>query len=370
MSRSKTIVTTAITTLLAIAILMIAFAWSGLYPVGAGSSHFAPIGWLLETTRERSVTLRASDLFVPEDIDSPERVSAGAGHYKDMCAGCHGAPGTEPARSFNPAPPALYRHHVEPREAFWTIKHGLRMTAMPSHLDHSDTDNWNTVAFVRALPDMSAEEYNQITEGATHDHADGQEHDHGAMTSSESETDSGEQSGHEHAEGISHKHSESVETEKGQSHDHGSEHHPEQTSDNDRSAADHDQAHAAPTPEEAINFFHHSLVEGRAEDALAYLHPQATVIEGGRTEAVSHYADGHMKSDMQFLGQISIEPISREVLVDSDTQATIVTKRRMHGQTEQGTLDIISVETATLIKEDADWRIVQLAWSSTPYGDT
>lgn len=81
MSRSKTIVTTAITTLLAIAILVIAFVWSGLYPVGAGSSHYAPIGWLLETTRTRSVAVRASDLVVPEDIDSPERIAAGAGHY-------------------------------------------------------------------------------------------------------------------------------------------------------------------------------------------------------------------------------------------------------------------------------------------------
>ena len=77
-----------------------------------------------------------------------------------------------------------------------------------------------------------------------------------------------------------------------------------------------------------------------------------------------------MKNDMRFLGQISIEPISREVIVDSDTQATIVTRRRMHGQTEQGTLDIISVETATLVKENSGWRIVQLAWSSTPYADT
>lgn len=356
MTRFTTIVTTAITTLLAIAILVIAFAWSGLYPVGASSSHYAPVGWLLETIRKRSVAVRASNLVVPEDIDSPERVAAGAGHYKDMCAGCHGAPGTEPAQSFNPAPPALYRHSVEPSEAFWTIKHGLRMTAMPSHLDHSDTDNWDTVAFVRALPDMSAEEYNRVTEGATHRHADGQEHDHGAQSSGGNEPGSDKESGHEHAEGASH--------------DHGNQHQPESSSDHAHSATDHDHRHAASTPEEAIDSFHHALVEGRSEDALAYLHPQAIIIEGGQIESVSHYADGHMKSDMRFLGQITIEPISREVLIESDTQTTIMTKRRMFGQSEQGSIDIISVETATLTKENAGWQIAQLAWSSTPYTDT
>lgn len=370
MTNFKTIFISVIATLLAVVIGVIAFAWSGLYPVAASSDHNAPVGWLLETTRRRSVAVRASDLVVPQDIDSPERIAAGTGHYKDMCAGCHGAPGTEPSQAFNPAPPALYRHRLDPREAFWTIKHGLKMTAMPSHLDHSDTDNWDTVAFVLALSEMSADQYKRMTEGATHAHADSQEHDHGAESSGGNDLGNNEESAHEHAEGGSHEHSKSVEMQKEQSHDHGSQHSPASTSDDNHSPTDHAHVNEASTAEEAVDSFHHALVEGRAENVLAYLHPQAVITEGGQIESVSHYTAGHMKGDMRFLGQISIEPLSREVLVDNDTQATIMTKRRMHGQTEQRVLDIVSVETATLVKEDGGWRIVQLAWSSIPYDDT
>src|SRR5699024_7595463 len=154
---------TAIKTLIVMTILavlvVIALAFSGIYPVAVGSGHSAPVAWLLKTARERSVSVRASDLVVPNDIDSAERIAAGAAHYDAMGAGCHGKPGRAPADSFEPAPPALYRQRLEPRAAFWTIKHGLKMTAMPSHLDHSDKENWDTVAFVQALPDMSNERY-------------------------------------------------------------------------------------------------------------------------------------------------------------------------------------------------------------------
>src|SRR5690625_3793703 len=141
-------IATVIKTLLAVMILaalsLFAFVWSGRYPVAAGTGHSAPVAWLLKTTRERSVAVRAADLVVPDDLDSPERVAAGAAHYDAMCVACHGKPGQEPADAFEPAPPALYRKRLEPRAAFWTIKHGLKMTAMPSHLDHSDEENWDT----------------------------------------------------------------------------------------------------------------------------------------------------------------------------------------------------------------------------------
>ena len=75
MTKSKTISVTVIATLLAVVIAAVAFAWSGLYPVAASSGHTAPVDWLLETTRKRSVAVRASDLVVPEDLGSSERIA-------------------------------------------------------------------------------------------------------------------------------------------------------------------------------------------------------------------------------------------------------------------------------------------------------
>lgn len=326
MKKFTTILKTILATLLVVVLAALAVVFSGTYPVAVGTDHVPPFGWLLETTRERSVAVRASDLTVPGDLDAPERIAAGAGHYDSMCAGCHGKPGSDPADVFDPAPPALYRHRVEPRAAFWVIKHGLKMTAMPSHLDHSDAENWDTVAFLRALPDMGEDEYAQLTAEATHEHAEGEAHEHDP--SGESATGEGD----------------------------------------DEDATGHEHDAAADTPEAAIDGFHHALVEGRGQEALAFLHPDATIVEGGTVETPDHYAAGHMKSDIEFLGRMEIEQLERDVQI-AGMQATVTTRRRMQGRLDGRRIDLVGSETATLVETVDGWRITQLAWSSLPFAE-
>lgn len=193
----------------------IAYAYSGLYDVSVGSGHNALTGWYLETLRERSIERRAADLRVPGDLHLEQRVEAGAGHYKETCAACHGHPGGEASRSFDPPPPALYRRARPSTEAFQAVKHGIKMTAMPHHRDHSDADIWDIVAFLNRLPEMDKAEYEAITAEAEHVHADGEEHEQGAPTPSAA--DDAAQSGepdHAHDEGHDHDHGED-------GHDHG-----------------------------------------------------------------------------------------------------------------------------------------------------
>lgn len=339
MKNTSTVIKTLVATTILFVLLVLGFAWSGLYPVAVGSGHSAPVAWLLQTVRERSVAARAADLTVPSDLDSSERIAAGAAHYDSMCAGCHGKPGKEPAESFDPRPPALYRHQMEAREAFWTIKHGLKMSAMPSHLDHSDQENWDTVAFVRALPEMSTDEYRELTANASHDHGDG--HDHGSG-SRETETDS-------HATNDSHEHGSDNE-----GHQQGPE------------SGDHRRDMQADSPEQVIDGFHHALVEGRRKAALAFLHPRATIIEGGHVQSVDEYAAGHLGSDMAFLAQIDIEPLSRDIQLGTG-QATVETRSRFRGQVNEQSIDLESIEFATLIETNEGWRIGQIAWSSRPF---
>jgi len=341
MQKISTIIKTLLSAAVLAVLLLIGFAWSGLYPVAAGSGHSAPVAWLLETVRKRSVAARASGLVVPNDLNASERIAAGAGHFDSMCAGCHGKPGQEPADSFGPKPPALYRYQLEARKAFWTVKHGLKMTAMPSHLDHSDKENWDTVAFVRALPDMSAEEYRDLTTGATHDHGEGDGHDHGSG-SRNTQTDSRATD---------------------DSHEHGAD------DDAHQNAADsggHRHDMQADSPQQVINGFRHALVEGRREAALALLHQRATIIEGGHVQSVDEYAAGHLGSDMAFLSAIDIKQLSRDVQ-PGDGQVTIETRSRFSGQVNDQSIDLESVEFATLIETDEGWRISQIAWSSQPF---
>jgi mono/diheme cytochrome c family protein len=55
----------------------------------------------------------------------------------------------------------------DPRRAFWTIKHGIKMSAMPAwgkSLD--DATIWDIVAFLRQMPTVSSETYQQLSHGS------------------------------------------------------------------------------------------------------------------------------------------------------------------------------------------------------------
>ena len=50
-------------------------------------------------------------------MDDEELVKTGFSHYDEMCAGCHGAPGADPAEGFNPSPPDLSEDALKFRPA-------------------------------------------------------------------------------------------------------------------------------------------------------------------------------------------------------------------------------------------------------------
>jgi hypothetical protein len=58
-----------------------------------------------------------------------------------------------------------------PKEQFWIIKHGVKLTAMPAWgKTHSDELIWDMVAFVRQLPRMSPAQYQAAIASAPEDH--------------------------------------------------------------------------------------------------------------------------------------------------------------------------------------------------------
>lgn len=153
------------------------FIWSGIYDIGADAPHTRPVAALLEALRERSVAAHASAIHVP-DLDSPDMLAEGAEHYSAMCTGCHLAPGmtdSEIRPGLYPQPPNLSKHGVhDPAQAFWVIKHGIKMSGMPAWgKTHTDEQIWNIVAFVQKLPSMSTAEYQRLTQSSVdHEHDD------------------------------------------------------------------------------------------------------------------------------------------------------------------------------------------------------
>ena len=145
--------------------------YAGLYNIAADVPHPQPVYWLYETVRDRSVAARARDVVVPTDLDDANRISTGAGLYAEMCSGCHLAPGmkrTEISRGLYPRAPELRRQtDLAPAEQFWAIKHGVKMTGMPAWgVTHDDELLWDVVAFVRKLPELTAEQYQTLVRNA------------------------------------------------------------------------------------------------------------------------------------------------------------------------------------------------------------
>lgn len=76
-----------------------------------------------------------------------------------------------------PSAPDLARTNLSPAEQFWTIKHGIKLTAMPAWgKTHSDELIWDMVAFIQKLPSMSPEQYKKIVASAPEDHEEIMEH--------------------------------------------------------------------------------------------------------------------------------------------------------------------------------------------------
>ncbi|MGH8325188.1 MAG: c-type cytochrome [Steroidobacteraceae bacterium] len=148
------------------------FGWSGLYNIGADDPHWRVTYNALEVVRDRSIHQRSKNLRVP-DLEDPQLILKGAGQYAAMCTECHLAPGvndSELRAGLYPQPPNLTRTRVDPRDAFWVIKHGIKMSGMPAWgKTHDDATIWSVVAFIEKLPGMSPQQYKAIVANAPPD---------------------------------------------------------------------------------------------------------------------------------------------------------------------------------------------------------
>jgi mono/diheme cytochrome c family protein len=118
---------------------------------------------------DRSVEKRAPNEKNPYTGDSAA-IATGLDHYRENCVMCHGAPGVpgaELSKGLNPHAPSLAKEENDTPdgELFWIIKHGIRMTPMPAFgPTHTDEEIWKIVAFIRHLPDLTAQERDALRE--------------------------------------------------------------------------------------------------------------------------------------------------------------------------------------------------------------
>ncbi|MFC5740765.1 c-type cytochrome [Dyella tabacisoli] len=186
-----------LTLLMLMVVAAVVFVTSGVYDIGADRPHWAMTETAIATLRDRSIAHQSAGITVP-DLDDPARIRSGARRYAEMCAACHLTPGmreTELREGLYPQPPDLAQHGVhDPAEAFWTIKHGIKLTAMPAWgRSHDDAAIWEMVAFVRQLPKLDEAHFVELAgmpgnDGHGGGHGMAHDDDHEAMPMPSGET--------------------------------------------------------------------------------------------------------------------------------------------------------------------------------------
>jgi mono/diheme cytochrome c family protein len=141
------------------------YFFGGFYSVAA-TKESAPVAWVLVHIREASVDRHAT-AGPPASLDDAAAVRTGAHAFATRgCLNCHGGPGVKWAKfteGMQPYPPDLKDivNDREPRQLFWVIKNGIKMTAMPSFgaIGVPDQEIWSIVAFLKKLPTVSEEDF-------------------------------------------------------------------------------------------------------------------------------------------------------------------------------------------------------------------
>ncbi|MGY2463656.1 cytochrome C [Vreelandella sulfidaeris] len=152
---------------IAMAVGAVMFIFWGVYNVSALQQHTEPVYTVLTTALDRSISQRAEEIDVPS-LDDPAMAQQGLIYYRDKCVQCHGAPGVarqDVGKGMTPVPPNLAHtaSNRTPAEIFWAIKHGIKMTGMPSwQFIFTDEEIWEIVAFMRQMSKLSPVEYQAI----------------------------------------------------------------------------------------------------------------------------------------------------------------------------------------------------------------
>ena len=158
------------------------YFYSGQFDIAASTPHNAFEQQVLRTAMELMVVAKASGVREPPPF-TDELIKDGFEHYDEMCITCHGGPGLERSeigKGLNPQAPLLSAavKSWSSRQLFWIVKHGVKMTGMPSFgATHNDQEVWSMVAFIEQLPGMSAEQYQQLKRHAPTDGHNHMTHD-------------------------------------------------------------------------------------------------------------------------------------------------------------------------------------------------
>jgi mono/diheme cytochrome c family protein len=132
--------------------------------------HPSKLETLVATTvRNMAVPAKAKQMKNPLP-STAENIAEARAHWADHCAICHannGSGNTTIGQNLYPKAPDMRlpgTQNMTDGQLYYTIQNGIRLTGMPAwgQEGENDADSWKLVHFIRHLPQLTAEEENEM----------------------------------------------------------------------------------------------------------------------------------------------------------------------------------------------------------------
>lgn len=109
--------------------------------------------------------------------------------------------------------------------------------------------------------------------------------------------------------------------------------------------------------------FGKALAAGDSTAAIALLHPDVVIFEGGGWETLEDYRRGHLRADISAVQSLKQETL-RDVIRVSGDLALSTREYSSTGTRGERTVDNVGAETMVLLRTPTGWKIRHIHWSS------
>lgn len=112
-----------------------------------------------------------------------------------------------------------------------------------------------------------------------------------------------------------------------------------------------------------VESYGRALASGDSLAALALLHEDVAIYEGGHAETREEYRSGHLRSDIAFASAVKRTVIRDDVLITGDA-ALYTSEYTAAGRFRNRDIDSHGTETMVLLRTADGWKIRHIHWSS------
>ena len=112
-----------------------------------------------------------------------------------------------------------------------------------------------------------------------------------------------------------------------------------------------------------VDGYARALASGDSLAALALLHPDVVIYEGGHAETREEYRSGHLRSDIAFASAVKRTITADNILLMGDA-ALYTSEYAAAGRFRNRDIDSHGTETLMLVRTGDGWKIRHIHWSS------